>query len=57
MKAYLTQRRRIAAIARYNGSPQRSRLPAIAMLAMVAGVIALVIVPGARLLAPLIGGF
>ena len=55
MKAYLIQRRRIAAIARYNGAPRRSRLPALAMLAMVVGVIALIIIPGARLLAPLIG--
>jgi hypothetical protein len=33
------------------------RIAAAVSLAMVAGVIALVIVPGARLLAPLFGGF
>jgi hypothetical protein len=33
------------------------RIAATVSLAMVVGVIALVIVPGAKLLAPLIGGF
>jgi hypothetical protein len=34
-----------------------SRIAAAVSLAMVVGVVALVIVPGAKLLAPLIGGF